>query len=393
MKLNKKIWDRVELKEILNFKNGFNFNKGTQDSGWRLFGVSNFQDHFFANYRDIPFLIADRIPTDDYLLQDNDILFVRSNGNRELVGRTLLFKGIPFNATFSAFCIRGRIYDSNVDSIYLTYCTKSNAFMYNLRRLVQGTNITSISQNLLSNVEIPLPPLEEQKQIAALFQSIDNAIEQTEAQENNLLQTKRQLLRELFSDNQKFGTYLNVENYQTIKFGDVAQHISKRVEPAKTDLTIYVGLEHLDPDNLRIERHGTPADVKGTKLLVWKDDIIFGKRRAYQRKVAVSHFEGICSAHSMVLRAKEDVITKEFLPYFMQSDVFMDRSVQISEGSLSPTIKWKILEKQEFTIPKIEFQEKLADLFKQFDKIIYELRDQKQTLKKLKQKLLDEILG
>ncbi|MCP4345903.1 MAG: hypothetical protein GY795_10310 [Desulfobacterales bacterium] len=393
MKLDKGIWDQVELKEILQFKNGFNFNKGTQHSGWRLFGVSDFQDHFFAKYKDIPFLIADRIPSDDYLLRDNDILFVRSNGNRELVGRTLLFKEIPFNATFSAFCIRGRIYDSNVDPIYLAYSTKSNAFRDSLIRLVQGTNITSISQNLLSQLEIPLPPLEEQKQIAALFQSIDNAIGQTETQEENLLQTKRQLLWELFSEKQKIGTYLNSESYQTVQFGKLAEHISKRVEPAKTDLKIYVGLEHLDPDNLRIERQGTPADVKGTKLLIWKGDIIFGKRRAYQRKVAVSHFEGICSAHSMVLRAKEKAIKKEFLPYFMQSDVFMDRSVQISEGSLSPTIKWKILEKQEFAIPKMEFQEKLTDLFKHFDKLIYELREQKETLKKLKQKLLDEILG
>ncbi|MDM8526381.1 restriction endonuclease subunit S [Desulfococcaceae bacterium HSG8] len=393
MKLRKETWDQVELKEILQFKNGFNFNKGTRHSGWRLFGVSDFQDHFFAKYKDIPFLIADRIPSDDYLLRDNDMLFVRSNGNRELVGRTLLFKEIPFNATFSAFCIRGRIYDSNVDPIYLAYCTKSSAFRDNLIRLVQGTNITSISQTLLSQLEIPIPPLEEQKQIAALFQSIDTAIEQTEAQEKNLFQTKRQLLWELFSEKQEFGSYLNSENYKTIYFGDVSQHISKRVAPAKTDLKIYVGLEHLDPDNLRIERQGSPADVKGTKLLVWKGDIIFGKRRAYQRKIAVSHFEGICSAHSMVLRAKEDVIKKEFLPYFMQSDVFMDRAVQISEGSLSPTIKWKVLEKQKFAIPKMEFQEKLTGLFRHFDKLIYELKGQKKTLTKLKQKLLDEIFG
>ncbi|MCP4105756.1 MAG: restriction endonuclease subunit S [Desulfobacteraceae bacterium] len=245
----------------------------------------------------------------------------------------------------------------------------------------------------ISNFKFKLPPKDDQEKILSLFLTLEKQIEQTETQEKNLLKTKRQLLWELFSEKQKFGTYLNSENYQTVQFGKLAEHISKRVEPAKTDLKIYVGLEHLDPDNLIIERQGSSADVKGTKLLIWKGDIIFGKRRAYQRKVAVSHFEGICSAHSMVLRAKKKAIKKEFLPYFMQSDVFMDRSVQISEGSLSPTIKWKILEKQEFAIPKMEFQEKLTDLFKHFDKLIYELREQKETLKKLKQKLLDEILG
>ena len=62
----------------------------------------------------------------------------------------------------------------------------------------------------------------------------------------------------------------------------MATHISKRVEPSETDLDIYVGLEHLDPDSLRIKRHGVPNDVEGQKLLVKKGQIIFGKRRAYQ---------------------------------------------------------------------------------------------------------------
>jgi type I restriction enzyme S subunit len=54
----------------------------------------------------------------------------------------------------------------------------------------------------------------------------------------------------------------------------------------------------------------------------------------------------------MILRANEKHIEKDFLPFFMQSDAFMSRAVQISEGSLSPTIKVKTLAQQEFTLPK-----------------------------------------
>lgn len=60
------------------------------------------------------------------------------------------------------------------------------------------------------------------------------------------------------------------EGWRMVKFGDMAKHISKRVEPSETDLNIYVGLEHLDPDSLRIKRHGVPSDVGGQKLLVKK---------------------------------------------------------------------------------------------------------------------------
>lgn len=268
----------------------------------------------------------------------------------------------------------------------------TNLWDYAISRSV-GSVSKRIKWQDLSKYQFKLPPKDEQEKILSLFLTLEKQIEETEAQEGNLLKTKRQILRELFSGKKKFGSYLKPENFEKVTFGKLAEHISKRVEPAQTDLEIYTGLEHLDPDNLKIERVGTPADVKGTKLLIWKGDIIFGKRRAYQRKVAVSHFDGICSAHSMVLRAKEKNINKVFLPYFMQSDEFMERAVQISEGSLSPTIKWKVLEKQEFEVPKLEYQPILVEIFESFDKLISELRIQKETLKKLKHKLLDEILG
>lgn len=160
------------------------------------------------------------------------------------------------------------------------------------------------------------------------------------------------------------------EGWQMVKFGDIATHISKRVEPSETDLEVYVGLEHLDPDSLKIKRHGVPSDVTGQKLLVKKGQIIFGKRRAYQRKVVVADWDCICSAHAMVLEANSENVIAEFLPFFMQSDAFMNRAVAISEGSLSPTIKWKVLATQSFLLPKKEIQAKLLANFKAIEKTL-----------------------
>lgn len=149
------------------------------------------------------------------------------------------------------------------------------------------------------------------------------------------------------------------EGWRIVKFGDIAKSVSKRVDPSDTELEVYVGLEHLDPDNLRITRRGVPGDVTGQKLRVRSGQIIFGKRRAYQRKVAVADFEGICSAHALVLEAIPEAVLPEYLPFFMQSDMFMERAVAISEGSLSPTIKWKTLANQEFPLPPRPRQEEI----------------------------------
>lgn len=149
------------------------------------------------------------------------------------------------------------------------------------------------------------------------------------------------------------------------RFDQMATNVNVRIDnPSKSGMERYVGLEHLDSDSLKIRRWGTPDDVEATKLMFKKGDIIFGRRRAYQRKLGVADFDGICSAHAMVLRARSEVVLPEFLPFFMQSDLFMNRAVEISVGSLSPTINWKTMAAQEFALPPISDQMRLLNLFR-----------------------------
>lgn len=168
--------------------------------------------------------------------------------------------------------------------------------------------------------------------------------------------------------------------WEKYRFDEMVQNISERVEPSQTDLDVYVGLEHIDPDSLHIKRHGHPSDVEGTKLLFYKGDIIFGRRRAYQRKTALATTDGICSAHAMVLRAKEDVIDPLFLPFLFHSKSFIDMAITISVGGLSPTINWKDIAKQEFLLPPKPEQKRLADLLWAADEMI---EKEKKELKRL----------
>jgi len=150
--------------------------------------------------------------------------------------------------------------------------------------------------------------------------------------------------------------------WKMVKFGDIAQNVAVRVDPADAKTDVYVGLEHLDPSTIHLCQWGHPSDVTGQKLAFKKGDVIFGRRRAYQRKLAVAEFDGICSAHAMVVRAKPKMILPEFLPFFLQSDMFMERAIEISVGSLSPTINWKTLNVQEFPLPPLDEQKRIAEI-------------------------------
>ena len=148
-----------------------------------------------------------------------------------------------------------------------------------------------------------------------------------------------------------------------VAFGEMATCVNERIDnPTDAGVQRYIGLEHLDPNSLAIRRWGSPTDVSATKLLFRKGDIIFGRRRVYQRKLAIAEFDGICSAHALVLRARPTVATPQFLPFFMQSDQFMENAKTISVGSLSPTIYWKTLAKQEFPLPPLEEQRRTANM-------------------------------
>lgn len=151
--------------------------------------------------------------------------------------------------------------------------------------------------------------------------------------------------------------------WKTWRFEQMATNVNVRIDnPSESGMEHYVGLEHLDPESLRIRRWGSPSDVEAGKLFFKTGDIIFAKRRAYQRKLGVAEFDGICSAHAMVLRAKLEVVLPEFLPFFMQSELFMNRAVEISVGSLSPTINWKTMALQVFSLPPIPEQKRIVEL-------------------------------
>ncbi len=163
---------------------------------------------------------------------------------------------------------------------------------------------------------------------------------------------------------------LDKSNWKSFRFDEIAQKISKTVKPEEAEVDIYVGLEHLDREDIHIRRKGVPSDVKGGKLRCYPGDIIFGKRRAYQRKAAIVDFDGICSAHAFVFRAIPEVIGPKLFPFFLHSDQFMHRMVDISVGGLSPTINWGDLKHQEFLLPPKDQQAQLAELLWAMDEVV-----------------------
>ena len=153
------------------------------------------------------------------------------------------------------------------------------------------------------------------------------------------------------------------------RFDQIAENSTTKKKPEESDRDRYVGLEHLDPGALEVTRWGAEVTPKGDKLLMKKGDVLFGRRRAYQKKVGIAPFDGIFSAHGMVLRPKTDVIDSSFFPFFISSDVFLDEAIRVSVGSLSPTANWKDLRALGFNLPSLDKQRELAGILSEAEQL------------------------
>ena len=165
--------------------------------------------------------------------------------------------------------------------------------------------------------------------------------------------------------------WLDRSKWSRFKFGDIAECSREMGQPTPEDASTYIGLEHLDTGSLHVRRWGSAADLKGQKLKMRKGDILFAKRNAYLRRVAIAPHDGYFSAHGMILRAKPNKVLPEFLPFLMMSDRFMNRAVEISVGSLSPTINWTTLKLEPFDLPPLDQQRRIAEILWAVDEVAY----------------------
>ncbi|MDD4073068.1 MAG: restriction endonuclease subunit S [Desulfobacterales bacterium] len=149
-----------------------------------------------------------------------------------------------------------------------------------------------------------------------------------------------------------------------VKFGEVVKNANLvERDPEGNGVERIVGLEHIDPGNLHIRRWNSPEDGTSFTRKFVMGQTLFGKRRAYQRKVAYAEFEGICSGDILAFEPKDNnILLPELLPFICQTDAFFDHALGTSAGSLSPRTSWKALKDFEFPLPPIEEQKRIAEI-------------------------------
>ena len=192
-------WKRYKLDEIASFSNGINFDKSAYTSGVKLIGVADFKDRVYPDYNSLQEVDPEVVRRGDYL-EKGDIVFVRSNGNKELVGRCMMIDSdIP--VTYSGFCIKLRLKDKEkFEPIFFNYLFRSRQFRKIMSGTAVGANIQNLSQSRLGNCEVIVPNLDTQRRIANVLSYYNSLIENFQKQIKLLEEAAQRLYKEWFVD-------------------------------------------------------------------------------------------------------------------------------------------------------------------------------------------------
>jgi type I restriction enzyme, S subunit len=190
-------WEIKAFGDFACFRNGLNFIKSDQGDTVKVVGVADFKSHFRISYDQLDTVqIAGSLNRDD-LLQSDDLLFVRSNGNKALIGRCIILEGLSEVVSFSGFTIRARVLGDTALPVYVGSFFQSRNARRQINDAGEGSNISNLSQQVLASLKLPLPNLTEQRAIATALSDVDallGALERLIAKKRDLKQAAMQQL-------------------------------------------------------------------------------------------------------------------------------------------------------------------------------------------------------
>lgn len=197
-------WQSARFGEFACFRNGLNYPSTAVGDGLKLIGVSDFQNNLTIHYDNLQRVRGFDHLTEESLLKNDDLLFVRSNGNRALIGRVLFIQNLTERVGHSGFTIKARLTTAHLDPLFAALYFSSHIARNQIFRRGSGTNISNLSQDILSEVRIPLPSIEEQKAIVAVLMAWDRGIRQMSALIAAKVRFKQWLMQQLLSGQLRF---------------------------------------------------------------------------------------------------------------------------------------------------------------------------------------------
>lgn len=306
-------------------------------------------------------------------IQAGDIVMCTSSGSADVVGKTARARA-DWDGSYGAFCAGIRVRPKIADAAFLHHFLGSPTFKAWTQRSA-GANIKNIRKSELEEFKVPLPPLVEQKRIAAILEKAD-AIRR---QRQQAIQLADKFLRSVFLD--MFGDLrLNPKGWGRVPLGEITSIDAPMVDPTAEK---YLDLVHIGPD--RIEKDtgmilpALTARQEGLisgKFLFDKHHVLYTKIRPYLRKVALPSFQGLCSADMYPVSPDTKKMTREYLWAVLISKAFVAYFESLPDRASIPKMNRDEFAAYECMLPPLELQKAYSRHFRKLNDLVQKSRQQ-----------------
>ena len=394
-------WRVVKFKDIAKeMYYGLTAKAVNKKTSLRMLRTTDIKD-YRVNWDALPYAVItekSRKNISRYLLRKNDLIISRAGtaGVAVLVPR-------DFNdVIFGSYLIKVRLDENLVDPLYVYYYCQSNLYWNQIRSGQAGSTLKNINLRILNNILIPLPPLDEQRKIARILCTVDEAIAKTDTIISRVEELRRALLDYLMTHGIGHKEYKETEigkipkEWKVVKNGDVAKIDTKSIRPKAGEKYYYIGLEDIESQTGRILKNENElvdgSQIKSTKYVFSKEHVLYGRLRPYLNKVALPIRDGICSTDILPILPNKNLILREYLAYLMRHPRFVEWATSRMKGTNHPRISSRDILEYRISLPPIDEQKKIVEIISSVETLRDIELQKKEQLTALKSQLINLLL-
>ncbi len=386
--------DNIKLGEVAEFRNGVNYDESNFGKGIKIINVANFKDYSTPKYEELGEINPNDLIKEDDLLQKGDIVFVRSNGNKNLIGRTLYIDEIEENLTYSAFCIRTRFTSKECNPKFYSYLFKTDFIRKTLSSQGNGTNISNLNQKILNNLVVPLLNMDKQNKIVSILSKYDELIENN-LKRIKLLEESTELIYKEWFVNLRFPGYEKcniidgiIEGWNDENLGNLIKIIKgkkpKDITNYKTENRIpYLLVETLERKGMNYTNDTkVPVSDKNEVLM-----IMDGSRSGnIYRSIG-----GAIGSTLSLFKLINNSISNEYLYYFIK---YRENEIkQNNTGSAIPHANKNYINSMSIIIPPENILVKFTNIISNIHNQIDNIYNQNEKLKEARDILIPRLIS
>lgn len=380
-------WEKVTLGELMTFKNGLNFTQDLNGMEYNFLGVGSFKSkNAIRDVSELEKIYLSNSFDTEYLLKKNDLVFVRSNGSKELVGRCVLIENEIKNTTYSGFCIKGSLKSEKTTSKYILKIIEAGFLKERLKHENRGTNISNLNQEILNSLEIKLPSIEEQNKIIEILSTWDSAIEKTEKLISEKEKKLQWIIIHYFENAEKNKNWIESKLSEFLKPGD-KNPVENTANYRKITIKLHKnGIEYINSQRRMVDTR--PFYIRRA------GELIIGKQNYFNGSIALleKDFDGAICSNAIMSFSIAKSINPDFLLEAISTKKYLREKSVYANGTGQKELSENVFLSFDVKLPSLKMQNEIMEIVNLQKSEISLLKKQLEQYKLQKQGLMQKLL-